>query len=446
MDIIEREIESTLRPRTFIRDGACFSFVNGLETVAAKVAALIGSDPRRAATLYETFLAGCAAKANELDDSSGGFGQFAGDIICGWIKARCAAEADRDETSAMLLAWMDDDPFAFFHDLQKPLVEAFDSQGLVAFERRIRLRFEAVATMEPEPEALPGDSPEHLRRQWAGLLRVIYLEQADRDAYVALTVETGLTAEDCLSLAMLDRAHGRVHEARAWVEQGAELCRENSRHWTPQAKLMRLQCELLADLGRTGEAIAIAWTEFQKGPSLYSYRDLMQFVPECERPAWHAQALDAARGADVHTLIDLLIAAGETSRLADLISGTADEALQAASHFATEPAAQGLEDTHPELAARLWRAQGLRIVEAGKSRYYEAALANFARAKRCFERAGLGAEWESTVRLLCSSHHRKTGFMSGFRAVVEGRYPEEPPTFLERAKHQWRGRYGSGMS
>src|SRR6266498_2942480 len=93
VDTIEREIESTLKPRTFIQDGACFSFVNGLETVAAKVAALIGSDPRRAATLYETFLAGCAAKANELDDSSGGFGQFAGEIICGWIKARCAAAA-----------------------------------------------------------------------------------------------------------------------------------------------------------------------------------------------------------------------------------------------------------------------------------------------------------------------------------------------------------------
>src|SRR6266702_4292266 len=115
----------------------------------------------------------------------------------------------------MLLALMDDDPFAFFHDLQKPLVEAFDTQGLVAFERRIRLRFEAVATTAPEPEALPGDSSEYLRRQWAGLLRVIYLARADRDAYVALTVQTGLTADDCLSLAMLDRAGGRAQEALA---------------------------------------------------------------------------------------------------------------------------------------------------------------------------------------------------------------------------------------
>jgi hypothetical protein len=74
------------------------------------------------------------------------------------------------------------------------------------------------------------------------------------------------------------------------------------------------------------------------------------------------------------------------------------------------------------------------------------ALANFARAKLCFERAGLGVEWESTVRLLFSRHHRKTGFMSGFRAVAEGSFPEEPSSSLERAKRLWRGRYGSTMS
>ena len=56
------------------------------------------------------------AKANEPDDSSGNFGQFAGDLICGWIKAHCAGDLDRDETVVVLLGWMDDDSFAFLHD------------------------------------------------------------------------------------------------------------------------------------------------------------------------------------------------------------------------------------------------------------------------------------------------------------------------------------------
>ena len=67
IDPIEREIERALHPGAFIRDGECFSFVSGLEEVAATVDRLIATDPARAVELYETFLAGCHAKADELE-------------------------------------------------------------------------------------------------------------------------------------------------------------------------------------------------------------------------------------------------------------------------------------------------------------------------------------------------------------------------------------------
>jgi len=406
-DPIEREIEVALRPRAFIRDGECFSFVNGLEAVASRIVHLIDNDPRRACALYETFLAGCTAKANELDDSSGNFGQFAGDVICRWIKARCAGDCDRDETVVMLLGWMDDDPFAFFHDLEKQVVEAFDRSGLVPFERRVRSRFEALLAVAPVPGALLGDQPHYWRRHWGAVLRTIYLRQKDREAYIALADETGLTPEDCLALAKLDRETGRSGDALGWVERGGELCREDSRVWSARQELTKLQCDLLAALGRTTEALAIAWGEFERHPSQYTYADLMRFVAEPDRADWHGKAMDAARSTDLHTMIDLLIFAKEIGCLADLIASTADQALQDASHFATEPAAKSLEEPHPELAARLWRAQGMRIVDAGKSKYYSAALENFEHAKRCYERAGLTVEWERTVRLVSDRHFRK---------------------------------------
>ena len=442
VDPIERDIEAALKPRAFISDGECFSFVSGLETVAARIEQFVQSDPGRACELYEAFLAGCTAKADELDDSSGYFGQFAGDIICGWIKARCAADINRDETVVMLLAWMDDDPFAFFSDLEKQLVEAFDMDGLAAFEQRIRSRFEAAPTATAQ-EAPPGERSEYWRRHWGGVLRAIYLVQKDRDAYIALTGATGLSPEDCLALAKLDRSTGRLEDALAWIRRGGDLCRDDSRAWSAHLELTKQQCDLLAALGRTAEARAIAWKEFEAHPSQYRYADLMRFVEEPDRADWQARALDAATGADLHTLIDLLIAAGEIGRLADLIAGTTDEALQGASHFATEPAAEALEDVRPELAARLWRAQGMRILEAGKSKYYDAALRDFMCAKQCYERAGLDVEWERTVRLVSDRHFRKTGFISGFRAVVAGAYSAESPSFLDRAKGNWRKRFGS---
>ena len=87
-DPIEHEIELALNPGAFIPYGASFSFVSELDEVAAKIAKLISSDPARAITLYETFLAACYLKIEELDDSSGSFGQFVDELYCGWIKAR----------------------------------------------------------------------------------------------------------------------------------------------------------------------------------------------------------------------------------------------------------------------------------------------------------------------------------------------------------------------
>jgi hypothetical protein len=146
---MERQIELALSPGAFIRDRACCSFVSSLEEVAARIGALARTGPARAASLHETFVAGCQEKAQELDDSSGSFGQFVGDLICRWIKARQASGADADETVSRLLAWMDDDPYAFCRQIEKDAAHVLDKAGLAAFEKRIRVRFEAAA-MQPE--------------------------------------------------------------------------------------------------------------------------------------------------------------------------------------------------------------------------------------------------------------------------------------------------------
>jgi uncharacterized Zn finger protein len=202
-------------------------------------------------------------------------------------------------------------------------------------------------------------------------------------------------------------------------------------------ELARLHRELLTRLGRGNEAIDAAWAEFQEHPSKYSYDDLMKLVPKSERPSWHAKAMDAAKGADLHSQIELLLDTKEIERLAELVRGATDEALARVSHHATEPAAKKLEKIHPSLAGRLWRAQAMRIVDAKKSKYYQAALLNFERAKRCFERAGLAAEWEETVRHVRAQHHRKTGFMPEFEALAGGSSRGGQPSFLERAKARW---------
>jgi hypothetical protein len=439
-DPIEHQIELALNPGAFIGDRSCFSFVSGLDEVAAKIRDLAKTDPARAIALYETFRAGCYAKVEELDDSSGSFGQFVDELICAWIKARQASAADPDETATKLLAWMDDDPYGFCYGIEKDAVKVFDKAGLAAFEKRITARFEAAATAKPTP-GKSLDQPEYLRRRWSEVLRTLYLAQRNIAAYLALTGETGLTAQDCHALATLFVTRRKPDEAMAWVDRGMELDRK-TQHRTARYNLEKLQRELLTKLGRGGEALDVAWAEFRKNPDKYTYDVLMKLVPKGERQTWHEKAMDAidVKGADLQSLIALLLETKEVQRLADLVRGAADQALEQASHYTTEPAAKKLEKAHPELAARLWRAQAMRIVNAKKSRYYDAALSNFERAKRCYERAGFAAEWEETVRQVRARHHRKTGFISDFEALAAGVGKAVQPSFLERAKARWGGR------
>ena len=439
-DPLEREIERAFLPGEFIGDRSCYSLVEGLEAVAARIAKLAADDPVRATSLYEVFLAGCHKKVNELDDSSGEFGTFAQGLICAWIKARQAASSSPAETASRLLAWMDDDPYAFCYEIEKRVAKAFDKAGLLAFERIVRTRLDSA---KPTGD-LVRDYP---LRRFGAVLRAVYTQQGDTGAYVALTEKTGLTPRDCHTLATMLAARRKPENALHWVERGMALENESPRGWEAGSDLSILHRQLLVKLGRENEALGAAWAEYASHPNKYSYEDLMNFVPEKERSAWRQKALEAAASnGDLHSRIDLYLELKEMGRLAALARDTDLQALAGLSHFATEPAAAKLEKSHVDAAARLWRAQGMRIVDGKKSKYYEAAVSNFSSAKRCYLKAGLAAEWEAAVQAVRAAHFRKAGFMAAFEAVVSGASKQRQPSFLEQAKAAWSGRAKGGAS
>lgn len=430
-DPLEQAIELALEPGRFIADRACYAFVSDLEEVADRIAELIDPDPLRAAALYETFLAGCYEKVEEVDDSSGSLGQFVEELFCGWTRARQEAEADPDETASRLLAWMDDDLYGFCYGLEERLAKVLDKAGGAALIKHIRARFDQAATTTEDQAGAD-------RRRWGQALRALYRARKNLGAYMAIAEESGITPADCHAIATLLVGRRKPAEAHTWVERGLELEKGERIGSRYGYELAQLERKLLTKLGRGNEALDAAWADFRKHPSKYTYDDLMKLVPKAERKKWHEQAMEAAKGGDLASLLELFMAAGEMERLADLIRRSVDAELEALSHYSTEPAAGKLEKKWPDLAARLWLAQGMRIIKAKKSKYYDAALRNFERAQGCFERAGLLAEWEKTVAEVRADHRRKSNFMPGFEALVAGRGPSREPSFLERAKARWR--------
>jgi uncharacterized Zn finger protein len=147
--------------------------------------------------------------------------------------------------------------------------------------------------------------------------------------------------------------------------------------------------------------------------------------------------MEVADGADLHSAIELWLETKETDRLAARVGRAKHSELEGLSHFMTEPAAKRLARPHPEVAARIFRALGMRILKAGRSKHYHAAIAHFAAAKACQERAGVGRQWRALVAAVRRGHRRKAGFMSAFERLVTGQGPRDEPSFLERAKSRW---------
>jgi tetratricopeptide (TPR) repeat protein len=327
---------------------------------------------------------------------------------------------------------MEEDDYGFCFEIEKRAVEAFDRRGLAAFEEAVRSRFDSA----PSPEPGANREADYERRRRANMLKTVYARQRNVDAYLGVCGDE-LTPRDCEVVAEIHKKRRKPEEALSWVERGIELESKGGTGASSAWGLSETRRGLLKKLGRGAEALDSAWKEFRTHPSEDTYETLMRYVPKAERKEWRARAMEASEKGDLYSLIGLWLKTKEIKRLVNRLRRASRESLENMSHYATEPAAKRLEKDHPDMAAKLYMALGLRIVDAKKSKYYDAAISHFEKARRCCERAGLEDEWKKLVDSVHRKHHRKYGFMPGFERVVEGRAKEREPTFLERARRRW---------
>lgn len=432
-DDLQRAIEDALALGVFMGYRQSWDFVEGLEAVRGRIASLAKEgEAGRAVGLLETFIAGCYEKSEEIDDSSGSFGQLVEDLFCDWIRARQAAGADAAETARMLLSWMESDDYGYCLRLEREAVKGLDRAGLRAFERAVRDR----------PNG--GDRESYAHRRKIEILKAIHEARREVDAYAALCEEEGgLAPADCEVLAQMSLKRRRPQDALAWIDRGLDL--EKKGRWLNRSawQLPQLRRDILKRLGRSGEALASAWEDYREAPSLYAYEDLMKLVAPGERAEWHEKAMHALAHADLSSRIELLVQTKEWTRLGDVIDAAPREELAGLSHYTTEPAARKLERRRPLAAAKLHVAMALRILASKKSRYYDAALESLEKARRIMRKEGRTDEWEALAAEIRSAHRRKSGFMPGFERLAAGRSLCQP-SFAERARKRWSQGAGGG--
>jgi hypothetical protein len=439
-DPMEEKIEHALRPGDFIGYRSTSDFEQDLDHVKQEIAKLSkAGEAQRAVTLFETFIAGCYLKAEEIDDSSGSFGMFVSDLFCSWIQTRQAAKADATDTAKRLFLWMEKDDYGFCRQLEQDAVKVLSKAGLTAFEGVARDEFHAT---NGEAERGGGNQTEraaaYRRSRQLDLLKTISSAKGDAAAYLALC-GSDISPKDCEAVAEIHTKRKRLPDALTWVERGLTLEGDEEK-WRNQSghRLPQMKRELLKKLGRDDDALQAVWKEFLQCPISYAYDDLMKYVPKPNRKEWHEKALAAAEKSQLDGYIGICTKTKEWDRLASRILRIQRAELEDISHYTMEPAAEGLAKAHPDAAAKVYVALGFRILNAKKSKYYAAAIRDLQKAKRCYQRGDLDKDWNVVVATIRSEHRRKVGFMSDFEQVVSGEADHPKPSFLDKAQERWR--------
>jgi hypothetical protein len=146
---------------------------------------------------------------------------------------------------------------------------------------------------------------------------------------------------------------------------------------------------------------------------------------------------NAAEPGPLESLLLLRVDSQEVDRLAARLRRTADEALESLNHVTLAPTASRLAPSHPDVAATLYRARGIRILAAKKRKYSDAAVSHRAQAKQGYERAGLEHEGQALGARVLHLHGWQYGFISGVDRVVRGGPQPLDASFLDRAQRRW---------
>jgi len=437
-DPITASIGRTLDFGQFVSCRQTWDFVSDLDQIKDQVDALVQEgEAERAIRLYEAFLAGLYDKAEETDDSGGELGAFFQGLFVSWIIARQKAGRPAEETVREVLGWINNDNYGFCHDIEGAVARTLNREGLALFRSHFRNLFEtAFAPFKCEAPRRIYDYPAEVFLP-ARVLKSIYIAKRDVRSYVALCEMMTVSPKDCEEVGNMHRARRRFAEALEWVERGLSLEHEHQWGNESSSSLAFMRRKLLDKVGRTEEAFQMTWEQFQRHPCEYAYADLMKHVAGEDREHWHDKAMEAARRTSLSGFIEICAKTKEWDILARHVDAVTREEVESVSHYVTEKAVKGLARGHASAAAKVYAALGMRIVKAGKSKYYRYALDHLRSAKKLAGKAGHAEMWSSLVEEVRKNHARKQGFMPGFEEIAAGRRPVSD-SFEKRAKKRWK--------
>jgi uncharacterized Zn finger protein len=254
-------------------------------------------------------------------------------------------------------------------------------------------------------------------------IRLAILDRQGRfDEYLNLAAAADRIAAYTTMLVRLDRVreavdYGLEHLttpgealtlARALQERGdAQSAMRIAEHGMTLSGLRGALAPWLRDLaaarGDTRQAAAAAVVTFEEAPSLSNYLRVRE-VDEEGFPARRAALLDHLRALPPtyypEAPVDIFLHEG-------LIEDAIAAVDQGATHTLVERVADAAVPSHPDWVIKTARGQAERLMDGGKSQYYDAAARWLARVRDAYRAAGREQEWQAYRQELLAQHGRK---------------------------------------
>jgi uncharacterized Zn finger protein len=236
----------------------------------------------------------------------------------------------------------------------------------------------------------------------------------DIDQLVAIKSRDLSSSHRYVEIAALSRKSGNLSKALDWAEQGlAAFSADNGHH------LANLLIELYLDAGRSEDALALAWRQFEQRASLDSYRKLATVAGVCG--CWAAQRARALKLIDVQAAPQM---AGTRWRQADFSLRVEvalwEEDLEAGWEFAKRgwceqslllKLADRLAPAHLDNALSLYRDAVPALLDQTSNGAYEQALGLVRKMAAALERHRRRAELATYLDTLRNEYKRKRNFI-----------------------------------
>lgn len=373
--------------------------------------------------IFDIFIAGCFEKSEEVDDSGDDLGSFLNDLVCSWTKCCEAAGISGDEYLKKLKRWMDVDNIGYFYDLECTIIPALGKKYQKALEENLRSRLDDVTQVSSQLEKSHFGGGTILET-----LKKLYSTTENIPALISLCEQYGLEEKDCLDLANTFYNRSDFNCALEWADKGLKLKKDNLGKY----ELKDLRRKILKASGQDEQAIIEAWTDFEKSPSIFYFKLVLQFSPENRHDELKAKALPFFDRCKFEDKAVAFYELNEVDRLASCISQEKDRALHSIFYETAILMAQTLSKVYPKQAARIYIAKALDILDKKRSKAYHHAHHYLQSAKTLLEQCGEAGMWSGLVESIRETHRLKPAFMPGFEKIVAGQGAPREPTFKER--------------